>query len=402
MSQDDAFWANARKQITADPTKINLNAGTLFPTPIPIQQAVAQLRTMMVQNPSDFVWRQMPGLLDRSRAALAEYLNCEPIDLLLLPNVTYAINLVIASLKLPAGSEILTSDHEYGAMLYAWQRFAEENNLRLRQIELPHRSENPAEIIEAFERGISPATRVLFFSHMMTSTGLVVPAAEICEIARKKDILSIVDGAHAPGMIPVDLSRINADFYGANCHKWLMAPAGAGFLHVAPQRKSMLRSIITSWGWNYDPAKADEPSGNGGTRRQWDMEFHGTIDRCPQMVLPECLEFRKSLGGDESILKRCKSLSTYARRALAAVGLTCAVPENDLLNGGALTAFDLPCNDVIQMRDYFWNEHNIECPVTRAAGKTFLRVSTGWFNTTEEIDKLAKAVSLIPSPSGLH
>jgi isopenicillin-N epimerase len=393
---DDAFWLEARRRyLQSDPDKVNLNAGTLSPTPIPVQEAVNGLRRRMIQNPSDFLWRQSPPLLDRSRARLAHYLNCRPADLLLLPNITFGVNLITSSLRLRPGSEILTTDHEYGAMIFAWQRLAKRDGLRLRQLELPYRTEAPDEIVAAFQRAIGDETRVLFFSHVSSTTGLVLPAKQLCKLARQRGLLSVVDGAHAPGMIPLDMHDLGADFYAANCHKWLMAPAGAGFMHVAAHRKSMLAPIITSWGYDYDATKSDQDSSHGGTFWQRDMEFHGTTDRCPQMVLPECLDLRQSLGGDSAVLKRTWQLSDYLRQKLAACGLACATPKNESLNGGAMTAFDFPCDDVIAMRDRFWNEFRIECPVTRAAGKTFLRVSTGWFNTTEELDRLADAVRAI-------
>ncbi len=390
---DDAFWRRAREHIPLDPHKINLNAGTLWPTPIPVSGAVDEFRKMMARNPSDFVWRQLPPLITSARARLAAYLHCQPANLLLLPNITFAINILTASLGLKPGSEILTTDHEYGAMLYAWQRLASRDELKVTQLCLPYDSEDPQQIIDAFDRAITDETRVLFFSHVTTSTGLLMPAAQLCALARERGLLSVVDGAHAPGMIPLDLSQIRADFYAANCHKWLMAPTGAGFMHVAPHRKSMLAPVITSWGHAHDPAKAEEDSGNGGTRWQWNLEFHGTADRCPQMAIPAALDLRESLGGNDTIEKRNRALSTHARNVLVdKCGLKCATPANIQLGCGAIIAFEFPTDDVIKTRDKLWHEHHIECPITSAAGKTFLRVSTAWFNTPQELDALADAV----------
>jgi isopenicillin-N epimerase len=387
-----SFWLNARKLLPLDPVKINFNAGTLSPTPLPILESVNHIRRQMATNPSDFVWRQAPLLLDNARASLADYLRCNRADLLLLPNASFGVNLVASSLRLRPGSEILTTDHEYGAMTYCWQRLAKRDGLSIRRIELSYRSEDPAEIVDAFSRSITDETRVLFFSHVTSTTGLVLPARQICTLARQRGLLSVVDGAHAPGMIPLDLANVGADFYAGNCHKWMMAPASAGFLHVSAHRKSLLSPLITSWGHHYDPARAEEDSQWGGTFWQRDFEFHGTVDRCPQMVLPTCIDFRNSLGADAAVLKRAWQLSDYLRSTLTAAGLVCVTPQNSSLNGGALTAFDFPCDDVIKARDRLWHEHHIECPITEAAGKTFLRVSTGWFNTTDEIDRLAVAV----------
>ncbi|HVT91058.1 MAG TPA: aminotransferase class V-fold PLP-dependent enzyme [Tepidisphaeraceae bacterium] len=394
---DETFWLDARKQICMDPAKVNLNAGTLSPTPKPVLKAVTELRQRMAENPSDFCWRQLPVLIEHSRRRLSEYLHCDPLNLLLIPNVTFAINMVVSSLKSDRGSEILTTDHEYGAMMYAWQRQADRNGWKISSLELPHRTEDPNEIVRAFERAITPATRAIFFSHVTTITGLRLPVRDLCTLARRRGLLSIVDGAHAPGMVPVDLSDIGADFYGANCHKWLMAPAGAGFLHVSPSHKREMSPLITSWGYEYDREEMDADSHWGGSFWQRDLEFHGTLDRTPQMVLPEALDFRTTLGGDDAIIKRTRYLSDYATQRLAACGLARVTPLNNQLNGGALTAFDFPCQDVLAWRDWIWNKHHIECPITTAARKTFLRVSTGWFNTIKEIDRLVEAIRAFQS-----
>src|SRR5262245_43193079 len=246
MNED--FWRRARGEMLLDANSINLNAGTLSPTPRPVFEAATELRKRQASNPSDFHWRQSPPLLGRSRSSLARYLNVREADPALLPNVTYAINIVIASLKLPGGGEILTTDHEYGAMRFCLERFAKASDLTIRTVALPYRAEDPQQIVDAFAKEFSANTRLVFFSHCMPRTGLIVPAKQLTELTRSRGgALVLIDGAHAPGMIPVDITSIGADFYAANCHKWMMAPCGAGFLHVADLHKPMIESIITSW-----------------------------------------------------------------------------------------------------------------------------------------------------------
>jgi isopenicillin-N epimerase len=159
---NESFWLAKRGEMMLDAEHVNFNAGTLSPTPRPVFEAVTTLRRQQASNPSDFHWRQIPPLISRSRQRLAEYLHCRTDDLLLLPNVTFAINLVVQSLKLPAGSEILMTDHEYGAMLFCWQRQAALSNWKITQLPLPYRSEDPDEIVDAFRRAITNDTRVIF------------------------------------------------------------------------------------------------------------------------------------------------------------------------------------------------------------------------------------------------
>ncbi|CAN5680796.1 aminotransferase class V-fold PLP-dependent enzyme [soil metagenome] len=392
---DETFWAERRREMILDPNSINLNAGTLSPVPIPVFEAVTDLRRRQAAAPSDFCWRQTPPLINRARTSLANYLHCRQADLLLLPNVTHAINILTRSLNLPAGSEILTTDHEYGAMLFCWRRFAQQHDVTIRQIALPYRAEDPNEIVDAFPSAISAKTRVVFFSHCTTSTGLMLPAREITRAVRERsDALVIIDGAHAPGMTRLNLDEIGADFYGANCHKWMMAPVGSGFLHARAERRGQIESLITSWGWEYDRAKLDDDSAWGGNFWQRDMEFHGTLDRTPQMAIPHALDFRAKLGGDDAIAARFSYLTDYAREKLTAAGLTCIAPRNPAFTG-SLTSFEFPCDDPIKVRDRFWNEFHIECPVTDTAVGKFLRVSCGWFNSPEDLDQLAQAVARI-------
>jgi isopenicillin-N epimerase len=388
----EQFWIEQRQRIHCAPGTINLNAGTLSPTPIPVLEAVTALRQQMASNPSDFVWRQTPLLLKPARQRLAEYVRCNAEDLLLLPNITFGLNIVSSSLQIPAGAEILTTDHEYGAMMMCWRRAAERQGCTIRQVTIPYLAEEPARIVDSIAQAITPGkTRVLFFSHVNCTTGLVMPARELCELARRHGLISVIDGAHAPGMIPVDLTSIGADFYAANCHKWMMAPAAAGFLRVAPGVRSLIRPQITSWGYEYDPADESKSCSGGGSNWQWSYEFHGTVDRTPQMVLPQALDFRGDLGGDDAVASRTRALVDHARTALSNCGLSRATPQNPAMSG-ALVAFHFPACDPVKVRDQFWQKHQIECPITIAAGKHFLRVSCAWFNTRSQLNALSDAV----------
>jgi isopenicillin-N epimerase len=370
------------------PGTINLNAGTMSPTPVKTLAAVSRLRHLQAANPSDFLWRQTAPLLAQSRASLAAYLNCPARDLLLLPNVTWGINLIASSLKLPRGSEILTTDHEYGAMLMAWENVCQQRGWKLRKVQIPYTSENPDHIVKAIAAGFTNRTRVLYFSHVTSTTGLVLPAQRLCRLAKKHGALSVIDGAHAPGNVPVDLARIAADVYAANCHKWMMNPACCGFMHIRHALRDQLRPAIVTWGWGYNPADIDKLVSTGGSHWQYNLEFHGCEDRTPQMVLGNTLAFRQSLGGDAAVFARCRELSDYLREKLCALGLLLATPANPLMRG-AMTAFEFPDSERILPDHWLWKNHRIECPITRGAGRSFLRVSTAWFNTHAEIDRLA-------------
>lgn len=405
-AKDESFWQSARKQVMLDHRVTQLNAGTCSPTPRAVFDRVNELRRRQAESPTEFQWRETWPLLRASREALAGYLHADQADFALVENVTVGLNLAVRALDLPAGSEILTSDHEYGSMLTLCQRFASERSVTVRVVELPKRLENPEQIVSAFLDAISDRTRVLFFSHISSPTGLVFPAEELCRAAQSHGIITIIDGAHAPGQVPVDLTRIDADFYAANCHKWMMAPASVGFIHANRRIKRSARSIVSSWGHGYPPEQLETEAFPGTSKWQYDLEFHGTSDRCPQMVLPEAVTFRNELGGDEAVFARVRQLSAHLRSRLASLGLEPFLPHDPRLVGN-LTAFILPDRyqtgpafianpadtPAARLQKRLWDQHKIECPVTFGAGRVFLRVSTGWFNTSGEIDRLAEALN---------
>jgi len=391
---DCAYWAIQRERIGGDAGVINFNTGTCGPVPRAVQQLTAELRDRQSNSPSDFFWRQLPPRLVYARRRLAEYLNVDQQDLLLLSNVTIALNMAVAALDFPPGSEIVTSDHEYGAMRLMLMDYAKRKDWTLRIAKLPLGSGDPAEYVSAFANLVNEKTRLVFFSHVTSPTGILLPAKELCRLAAEAGALSMVDGAHGPGSLALDLEDLGADFYGANCHKWLMAPLGAGFLHMKREHRDRVPPLITSWGWGYDPAKTDVDSGWGGSYWSRNLEFHGTQDRCAQMVLPEVLDFRASIG-DADARRRQRYLATQLRIKLACVGLQPSTPDDERLTVG-LTAFHVPNVDVLKARDYLWNTFRIEAPITTAAGKCFWRFCTAWFNTEAEIDRAAEAAVSMP------
>ena len=250
-----------------DPTVANLNTGSFGPTPRVVFERVTDLRRRLAEEPMDFLLRQAPPLLWQARERLAEFLGTAPTRLIFTFNVTAAINIVAAGLRLSAPGEILMSDREYGSMQWTWERAARRAGLSVRFFKLPLMPRDAGEIVDAVRAGMTPRTRLLHFSHVLSATGLVMPAKELCELARQHGVMTCVDGAHAPAMIPVAVDEFGCDFYGGNCHKWMLAPIGAGFLAFGRNAVDRLEPLQVSWGYHYDPAQADERDDYGGTWR---------------------------------------------------------------------------------------------------------------------------------------
>ena len=336
-----AFWTDARARMMLDPTTTNLNTGSFGPLPRVVFERVTELRSRLAEEPMDFFLRGLPPLLWQAREALATFLGGDPKRLAFTVNVTAAVNLVASSLRLASPGEILLTDHEYAAMHWTWERAAQRQGLTLRTFPLPILASSPGEIVDAACAAMTERTRLFFFSHVLSPTGLVLPARELCAEARRRGILTVVDGAHAPAFTPLNLEEVGADYYGSNCHKWLLAPTGSGFLYLGACAWERIQPLQVSWGWRPDPARLDDPDEFGSTPRLRLLELEGTRDVCPWLAVPAAIQFQAEIGR-ERIRERIGELTAYVRRRLTGLcGLAPATPERPDLHG-AMTAFRLP------------------------------------------------------------
>jgi isopenicillin-N epimerase len=390
-------WSAAREQMMLDATVTNLNTGSWGPVPRPVFERANELRRLLAAEPMDFFLRRLPPLLWEARTRLGQFLGAEPHRLVFTANVSTSVNLVASSLRLAAPGDILLSDHEYGAMHWCWERAAQRQGLTIRTFPLPILASDPAEIVAAAEAALTPRTRLLFFSHILSPTGLVLPARELCAAARRRGVLTVVDGAHAPAMVPLDLAGLGCDYYGGNCHKWLLAPTGAGFLYIAPGQEDRLQPLQVSWGWQPDRGRGpDEPDEFGTTPRLRFLEFEGSRDVCPWLAVPAAIDFQTAIGW-QAIRDRNEGLVRHTRQRLEGLhGMTLATPSHPELHG-FLTAFRLPPGVRTQaLRDGLW-ARRIEAPVVERPEGPLVRVSTHFYNRESEIDQLAAVLEdLIP------
>jgi isopenicillin-N epimerase len=387
----DQFWSHARSQMLLDPTVANLNTGSFGPLPCMVFEKVTALRRRLAEEPMDFLLREAPPLIWEARERLAGFLGGDPYRLVFTANVTASVNMAAAALHLAAPGEILLTDHEYGAMHWCWERAAQRQGLRLRVFPLPVMARTPEEIVEAFRAALSDETRLLFFSHVLSPTGLVLPAREICAEARRRGVLTVIDGAHAPALVPVDLTALGCDYYGGNCHKWLLAPTGAGFLYFGPGAFERVQPLQVSWGWHHDRSRADERDEWGSTPRLRAYEFEGTRDPCPHLAVPSAIDFQQGLGWD-NIRARIRELTAYVRDRLGSIpGMSLATPPHPALHG-PMTAFRLPPGtDAAVWRRHLW-QHRIEAPIVERPDGLLIRVSTHFYNTEDEVERLAVAM----------
>ena len=392
-------WAAARATMILDPTVTMLNTGSFGPLPRPVFDRVTAIRLRLAAGPTDFYVRQAPPLLWEARERTAAFLGCPPERLVFTTNVSAAINLVASGLKIAAPGEILMSDHEYGAMVWCWERVGQRQGLAIRTFPLPKLASAPGEIVDAAVRAMTPRTRVLFFSHVLSPTGLVLPAKELCAEARMRGIITVVDGAHAPAMIPLSVSDIGADFYTGNLHKWLLAPSGAGFLVIGPGNEDRLQPLHVSWGYHPDKypigevrqsAGPDARDNYGSTPRIRFLEFEGTRDFCPWLAVPAAIDFQSELGW-EAVRGRIAELAAFTRKTIGGIGLSLATPAVPGMHG-AMTAFNLPAGaNAVKLRKELW-DRRIEIPVIERPDRLLIRVSHHFYTIEAEIDCLAAAL----------
>src|SRR5262249_38317226 len=348
-----------------------------------------ELRRRLAEEPMDFLIRQLPPLLWEARERLAAFLGGNPQRLVFTANVTASVNFVASALRLASPGEILLTDHGYGAMHWCWGRAAQGQGLTVRTFPLPVLAEDPPEIVAAFRSALTERTRLAFFSHVLSPTGLVLPVKEMCQEARQRGVLTLIDGAHAPAMVPVKLDALPCDFYAGNCHKWMLAPIGSGFLYLGKGSEDRLQPLQVSWGWCHDYGRLDVRDEFGSTARLRFLEFEGTRDCCPWLAVPAAIDFQREIG-PERIDARNRKLVRYVRERLEF--LTPETPASPALCG-YLTAFRLPHTaDMWKLRRGLWETYHVEAPIIERPDGLLIRASTHFYNTEEEIDLLAKAL----------
>jgi len=390
-----------RSAMMLDPGSINLNTGSFGPTPWPVFRCAETWRRQLASQPMRFFLRQIPLALDLQRDELARFLGCDPSGLVFFPNVTLALNAVIQSLPQilgptvqPSETEILVTDLEYGSLIWAWERLCQTHGFRLKKAILPRVPKEPQEILQALEDAVSPSTRVVFFSHVTSPTGLVLPAREICQWARRKGLLSIVDGAHAPAFLPLDLQSIGADYYGANCHKWLLAPMGCGFLQAPPDHLLKLEPLWVSWGYKSQyQLGPHEKDGLGSTPAIRRLEFPGSMDPCAWLAVGEAIEFHQAVGPSQIHLRQTALIQEIRALVDRVVGLEPQTPPPGPMAGG-MVAYKLPYNGPAQpLRDFLWHKYRLEVNfIERPQEPLLIRFSAHFYTTRTEIACLETAL----------
>lgn len=363
-----------------------LNFGSFGACPTPIFEDYQKWQLELEREPVQFITVNGPAYLKKSREALAPYVHCDADDIVFTTNPSYAINIIAKSLQLSEGDEILSTNLEYGALDRTWKYYCNKAKAKyIRQpIQLPLVSKE--QVIADFFKGLSNQTKAIFIGQITSATALIFPVKEICEIAKSKGLLTIVDGAHVPGHIPLDLSKIKADIYTGACHKWMCTPKGCSFLYVKKELQSQFDPLIISWGY-----ESTHPS-----HSQF-LDYHqlqGTRDISAFLTIPKTIQFLT----EHNWLKRsaeCREMahSNYQRFCdLLGSNPLCPITDEFL---GQMCSIPVKTKEPEKLKQLLFEKYQIEIPVMQQDGHIFIRYSIQVFNTQQDLDHLFSALTEI-------
>ncbi len=376
---------NLKRRFLLDPSVTFLNHGSYGAVPKPVFKEYQRWQRELENQPVEFLGRRHDGLMRVSREALAVYLGTRAENLVYTQNVTIALNIVARSLELGPDDEVLSTDHEYGAMDRTWRFLSREHGFPY--INQPVELTSHEALVESFWRVVTPRTRVIFLSHITSPTATIFPVERIIQRAKERGIITILDGAHAAGQIPLCLDSLGADFYGGNLHKWLCAPKGAGFLYARPEVQHLLKPLVVSWG--YEPLT---PSGSNFIDYN---EWWGTRDIAAFLAVPAAIRFQQEQDWAQ-VRSACHRLAIETWKRIHDLTGQRPLHIDPETWFAQMTVSTLPADtDIVIFKRRLYDEFRIEIPLIDWQGNKLLRLSVQGYNSKSDMDRLLGALSVL-------
>jgi isopenicillin-N epimerase len=382
-----------RQHWNLDPEVSFLNHGSFGACPRTVLEEQGRLRDELETEPVRFLVRELESRLDRALQVLGAFVGAETCDLAFVPNATAGVNAVLRSLDFAPGDKILITDHAYGACDAAVRYVARRTGARVVVAHVPFPISSGDEVIQAVLEHAGPNVRLAMLDHVTSPTAVVFPIAELVSALAARGIDTLVDGAHAPGMLPLDIAALDAAYYVGNCHKWLCAPKGSGFLHVRRDRQDRIVPPVVSHGWT--SRRADR------SRFRQLFDWTGTSDPTAALSVPAALDFLPSLlpGGWPEVMAANRALAIRARNALCET-LGLERPASDVMLGAMASvplpgaAPEVPAGAIEPLQEALWRDERIEVPVFRWGDppRRIVRVSAHLYNSDREALRLAHAI----------
>ena len=370
-----------------------LNFGSFGATPKPIFDNYQQWQRVLEAEPVQFMAFDGYEYLATSRAALANYLHCEDKDdLVYITSPTFGVNVIAKSFPLEAGDEILATNIEYGACDKTWEYYCEKKKATYRRQPITLPITNKETFIAEFFEGIRPTTKAIFISHITSATALIFPVKEICAIAKSKGLITIVDGAHAPAQVELNIGELMADFYIGACHKWMMAPKGCSFLYAHKSVQYICEPLVVSWGY-----KAAKPSHSKF------LDYHqmiGTRDFSAFLAVPTCILFMQENNWN-AVSKKCREM--VLANAQPFYDLLGTKPISPLTSEwiGQMISIPIKTTEPEILQRKLFVDYKIEIPLMRQGEDVYMRYSINVFNSLEDLEALYKALGEIMKTSSL-
>ena len=364
-----------------DPDITFLNHGSYGACSKPVFKEYQDWQKKLEDQPVQFMTNQVYSAMEKSRESMSQFVGCDEEELVFFQNPTTAVTNVIYNLDLKSGDEVLMSNHEYGALVRAWKMWGKKTGVNIIQQDISVPVTTEENFIEDFWKGVTPQTKVVFLSHITSSTALIFPIEKIIKLAKEQNILTIIDGAHVPAHIPLNIHELGCDFYTGACHKWLCAPKGSSFLFVKKEHQDWVKPVVVSWGKDGDDPTPSEFIQN--------FQWQGTRDMSAFLTIPTAINFY--IKEIRPYQESCKKIiqDTYSEFP--------SVLNTEPISAGRewlaqLVAHPLPKNIPSNLKKRLWEEYQIEIPVFEWNGQAYVRVSIQVYNTQKDVDLLMSAL----------
>jgi isopenicillin-N epimerase len=390
--QKNKLLSVSKSQFLLDNAITYLNHGSFGACPKPVFEAFQHFQLELETELTDFIVKRQPNYLKAARESLAKFVGCNAQDLFFTSNPTFAVNVIMRSIKLHPGDEILSTNHEYGAMDRTWNFYCKKSGAKyIRQnITLPVTSKE--QIIEEFWKGYNANTKVVFLNQMSSATALIFPVKEICDKAKELGLITIVDGAHVPGHIDLNIAELNPDYYTGTLHKWMLAPKGSSFLYVKKEGQNNLEPLVVSWG--YESVAPSESQF---------LDYHelqGTRDISAFLCTPMVVEFLEN-NNWKAVSKNCKKmvLENYQRFCDLLNTQPIAPITEEFL--GQMASIPVNTTKPAELKSVLYDKYKIQVPVMPLNDGFYIRYSINGYNSQADLDLLFKALEEIISTTDL-
>ena len=385
--------SNLKEHFILNPNITFLNHGSYGACPISVFEENQKWQRKMERDPVKFMHEDVYGFLEKSRERLGNYINCDKDSIIYFPNPTHAVASVIDNIKVKKNDEVLSTNLEYGSCDRMWFYHSKIHEYKYVQSNIQMPILDKESFLKDFWSSLSKKTKFVFISHITSGTAMLLPIREIIEESKRLGLYTIIDGAHAPGQIPLDIIELDPDYYIGACHKWMCAPKGSSFLYVRKELQDNMEPYLKSWGWGseFDEFK-NTTQHKSKSLFQNKFQWQGTRDMSAFLTVPKAIEFQENYNWND-VIRRCKNLIVDTRNEITTLtGIPKICPDDFLIQ---MTTIVFPFIGHLELKQLLYNDYQIEIPTYYKDGITAFRISIQGYNTTDDADYLVKSLHAI-------